>query len=118
MFAAKPSDLIESSMGPPRKALSRRSSAGWKRRSEHVASTGNPGSGSAPPLPTQDTGTHPLDRLMAGSLPLDRLVPPPDYTVQAGGTLSKVVAQFGSGPATSMRCWPALADRRPLAMCW
>jgi nucleoid-associated protein YgaU len=41
--------------------------------------------------PPQSSATLPLDRLMANpSPPLDRLAPPPSYTVRAGDTLSKI----------------------------
>ncbi|MGN7999485.1 LysM peptidoglycan-binding domain-containing protein [Sphingomonas sp. 22176] len=65
--------------------------------------TGTDGAHSAPPLPATDTGTHPLDRLMAGGSPLDRLVPPPSYTVRQGDTLSSIAEAFGTDWQTLAR---------------
>ncbi|GAA0736169.1 LysM domain-containing protein [Sphingomonas trueperi] len=65
--------------------------------------TGNQGAPSAPTPPTAETGAHPLDRLMAGGSPLDRLVPPPRYTVRQGDTLSSIAAALGTDWQTLAR---------------
>ncbi|WP_294250364.1 LysM domain-containing protein [uncultured Sphingomonas sp.] len=64
--------------------------------------TGNEGARSAPPS-TPETGAHPLDRLMAGGSPLDRLAPPPSYTVRHGDTLSSIATALGTDWQTLAR---------------
>jgi LysM repeat protein len=52
---------------------------------------------------SQTSASLPLDRLMAGASPLDRLAPPPSYTVKTGDTLSKIAERFGTDWQTLAR---------------
>lgn len=45
----------------------------------------------------------PLERLMATPSPLDRLAPPPSYTVKSGDTLTAIAARFKTDVATLAR---------------
>lgn len=66
-------------------------------------STNTDSSSSGTTTQSQSSATSPLDRLMAGASPLDRIAPPPSYKVATGDTLSKIAARFGTDAQTLAR---------------